>query len=1266
MLKWLSIVLAGLLLLMVLGAVALWSWAGTQHSLDWALRRAAAALPALQVEQATGSLRTGLRAARLVWQQEGLRAELTGVDIAWEPAALLRRTLRLTHARAESVQVQDRRPPSGEPPRPPAQLTLPLQVAVDELRVGRLQWDGATVVEASDLAARYVHDGARHRLDLNSLKVLGGSYRGRATLEARAPMALDATLEARLDAPVPGSGGQTVPLRLNATAQGPLTELQASALLEAQEAGRSGELPRASATARLTPWGAFPVPQAQVQLREIDAGALWPQAPATRLGGELRIAPAGAGRWALVADLRNGLPGPWDDGRLPLERLRTEAEWRSGGTALVRQLDATLGGGRLQGQGEWRQQGGWRAQAQLRGVNPAALYSELAPLPLGGTLQASSPGSGAAAPVAFEVDLQAQGDPARPASGPVRGALAEALQALELRRLQARGRWEDGLLSLPQLQLRTSDATLEGSDLELRPRAPAGGGRLGLTAPGLRAQAEGRIAETRGQGSAQVVVADAGRALDWVSRLPRVPDAVGEWIAQGRAELQLAWDGGWQDPQLRARLSVPTLQLAKTETAPGAGAGTPPDADTAWRLSGVQLQLDGRLRDAQLQARGQAQSGTRRLELELAGRGGRAGTAAAPVWQGEVGTLAATLRDSALSPGPWTLALQRPLSLRWSGGRLESSAGQALLTAPVRRGPAQAVLAWEPVRWGGGELHTAGRLTGLPLAWAELLGGARAAGAALAGDLVFDAQWEARLGPAVQLRAAVTRSRGDLAVRTETAGGAPARVPAGVREAALTLESNGETVTLALRWDSERAGRAAGQLQTRLSRDPRTGWAWPADAPLSGVLRAQLPRVDVWSLLAPPGWRLRGSLEADLTVEGTRADPRLEGTLAADDLGLRSVVDGLELQGGRLRARLDGRRLLIDEFLLQGAGAPGTGGTLRASGEGAWVEGQPQLRVQAQLDRLRASTRSDRQLTLSGQAAARVDAAGTELTGSLRVDQALIVLPEETAPRLGEDVVVRNAPGLAHLRPARDPDRPDEPPQGVVRPVRLKVAIALGDDFRLRGRGISTRLAGELVLSGESLAQPRLVGVIRTIGGEYNAYGQRLDIERGVLRFTGPLDNPSLDVLAVRPRLVQRVGVQVTGTAQAPFVRLYSEPELSEAEKLSWLVLGRASASGGAEAALLQQAAVALLASRTGSGGGRGIAGRLGLDELSVRRDGEDGAAVRLGRRFAQNFYAAYERSLSGALGTLYVFYDLSRRLTVRAEAGDRTAIDLIYSFSFD
>ena len=126
----------------------------------------------------------------------------------------------------------------------------------------------------------------------------------------------------------------------------------------------------------------------------------------------------------------------------------------------------------------------------------------------------------------------------------------------------------------------------------------------------------------------------------------------------------------------------------------------------------------------------------------------------------------------------------------------------------------------------------------------------------------------------------------------------------------------------------------------------------------------------------------------------------------------------------------------------------------------------------------------------------------------------------------------------------------------------------LGNDFAVQGRGITTRLEGKLDIRSTALnAPPRVTGEVRTVKGRYRAYGQELDVETGLARFNGPVDNPSLDILAIRPNITQRAGVQITGTAQSPRVRLYSDPPLSDAETLSWVVLGRSSATSGAESA---------------------------------------------------------------------------------------------------
>ena len=75
---------------------------------------------------------------------------------------------------------------------------------------------------------------------------------------------------------------------------------------------------------------------------------------------------------------------------------------------------------------------------------------------------------------------------------------------------------------------------------------------------------------------------------------------------------------------------------------------------------------------------------------------------------------------------------------------------------------------------------------------------------------------------------------------------------------------------------------------------------------------------------------------------------------------------------------------------------------------------QPVLQLEAQSEQLRVSVRADRRLTVSGKVLAQLQGQGLQLRGSLRADQASFVLPDETTPRLGDDVVVRGrGPGPA-------------------------------------------------------------------------------------------------------------------------------------------------------------------------------------------------------------------------------------------------------------
>jgi len=1314
----------GLVTLVVGAAGALWWWAGTDGSLATALRWAGQSQP-LAFERATGSLRAGGQIDQLQWQQGGLMVKARDVSLAWQPWSLLQGTLKLDRLAVARVQVTDERPPSPTPAAVPTAVGLPLRVGLDDFTVGQLQWAGRTTFTASDIAGRYAYTGLQHQLDLKHAQVASGRYSGRAVLRSAGPLTLDATVSGALEVSVPNNP-LPVPLAFQATAGGPLAELQVKAELQVTAAPQAGttqpaQQTHASATARVTPWAAQPLPQADATFRGLNLAALWPGAPHTLLTGSASVRPlestpaVASPGWGMQLQLANALPGPWDQQRLPLDKLDTQGEWRDG-AAMVRRFRAQLGGGELLASGEWLQTPeagksasaeaavptqGWKLNATLKHINPAQLHTQLAPLPLDGQAEASGQG----ATVRFDASVQSAPGAGKSGNRPAprtHSGKNNFLEELRLRDAKVTGSWNPqqagGTLALAALRVRTDDAELNGQ-LEVQPAAKGGKGKLALTAPGLDARLDGELRQTSGAGELNVKGRDAARALRWLQKFPGMPPTVLNASASGSAEVQARWQGGWLDPALQARLDVPVLDwvpatpqavtLAKVPlTKPVADPKVVPNP-ARLKLRALQATLSGRLSQAQFAAQGRVEIDQRRYALQLTADGGRLkspGAANLPLsqssWQALVKQLSLSVEDPALGVGPWQLTTRGPVPLKWTpagaGGAFDSGAGEAVLTAPPKNAStaasSQATLSWQPVRWRAGELITAGKINGLPIAWAELLAGPQMAGAGLGGSLVLDGQWDAVLGNTLQLKASLARSSGDITVQAEGVQGNPARVAAGVKQARISLETAGDALSLALVWDSERAGTADGQLRTRLVRAPAGegvgGWLWPVDAPLDGRLRAQLPRIGVWSLLAPPGWRLRGSLGADVTISGTRAAPNLTGDLQANDLALRSVVDGIEFGNGRLRARLDGTRMRINEFALQGAGEKGTGGSLTAQGEAGWIDGKPQVQLDAKLQQLRASIRTDRQVTISGDVQASLKGEQTELIGKLVIDQARIILPDEGTPQLGEDVVVRTASGAAagQKAPAQTSAQTADKAS---RPLKLAVQIDLGRDFRVQGKGIDTRIRGTLALTGNSLSEPRLLGTVSTFGGQYRAYGQRLDVEQGVLRFNGAIDNPALDILAIRPNLTQRVGVQITGTALLPSVRLYAQPELPDAEKLSWLVVGRASASGGAEAALLQQAALALLGSKSGGMSG-GLAASLGLDELSFRGGSSNaggstsGGAVTLGKRFSRNFYAAYERSISGALGTLFVFYDLSQRFTLRAQAGQQSAVDLIFTVPYD
>jgi translocation and assembly module TamB len=498
------------------------------------------------------------------------------------------------------------------------------------------------------------------------------------------------------------------------------------------------------------------------------------------------------------------------------------------------------------------------------------------------------------------------------------------------------------------------------------------------------------------------------------------------------------------------------------------------------------------------------------------------------------------------------------------------------------------------------------------------------------------------------------RGSGDLHL-TDELGGVQAL---GISDLRLALSAHDGLWQLAQGLAGTSIGTLAGaQLVTT---PPTQRWPQPRDA-LQGVLQARVSNLGVWGVWVPPGWRLSGSLDTQGLIGGTLGAPQLRGRLDGRQLGLRNTLQGVNLSDGELAVVLEGDTTRIERAVFKGGD-----GQIRITG-GMTLGEQPTLQIDLDADRFKVLGRIDRRLVASGRSSLRMNRDQLWLDGRLRVDEGLFDISRGDAPQLDGDVVVHRQPERndpANAGPATVLARG---PAVVARPVRqtqVNLLVDLGDRLRLRGRGVDTGLRGTLQLAMPG-GQPTVTGTVRTHEGRYAAYGQKLEISRGEFSFNGPLDNPRVDVLAVRPNLDVTVGVAVTGAGNNPRVRLYSEPEMSDYDKLSWLMLGRSpDGLGNADTALLQRAALALLAGDQRTPAGE-LLDALGLADFSVRQSTGDSreTIVSLGKQLSRRWYVGYERSVNATLGTWQLVYRVAQRFTLRAQSGNENAVDLIWTW---
>jgi translocation and assembly module TamB len=1301
-LLWLLAIVVALALVVVLGIAWLFR---TEQGARFALQQAArAAGDGIHYEGVEGTLAGVMRVKVIEVSRDDMYARVEDVVLEASPLKPLRGLIHVQQLGARSVEL--RTVDTGAAAKVPASFAPPYQVRLDAGRVGELRIGDLTPEAAAEkdmTRKRALMQASRGGdLVLRDIFLKGGGDRrewrigearvetqyGKASLAGR--LGSTAPFEIDLEAGASGVAAER-PYQATVIAKGTLKSIEAS--LEGEVSGQ-----HATGSAVIEPFGAFPIRALELRARDVDLSK-HAEGPATRLSVEVKL--AGEDKtFSGPVRIDNADPGPWDRGKLPFTALAARI------VATTERLDvsaldlALVGGGSARGRATLTKSGVEAALA-VADVDLAALHGALQKTRMSGRVSASGDRDVQRFDVAlkdprFEIEgragianerLDVQAVRVSTGGGAVSGKGGMALAGAKAFRFEGRAEHFD-----PSAFVKTTKGDLNFTFVATGALEPQPSGELRAeiapsTYAGLPASGRILVAGDRERiANADVDVALGEARLKAKGRFGRAGDALdvslkapnlsllakpfGVALA-GSVEGEGRLTGTFRSPAGRVALTGTNLALpsnvyvreARLRAEAGAERDSPIDATL--QAKGIALgdekpptpfaeTADVSLKGTRAAHRLEAEAVmTREATLKVALQGGLDPKAREPSWDGRIESLSLTGRGA--------FALAAPTMLQASASRVE--VGDARLLGEW--GEAR----FQVTRWTPRTLELRGESPGIQI---QNLARSLRLGAMPRSTLVVAADWDIRSAETFNGTLNLKRVSGDLRV------GEP-RLPLGLQTLELRAEAVRGRAQATLDIAGERVGRIKGEGSALLVRG-KTGWELAPDAPMSAHLVAEHTNLEALAPWLGEDARLGGRLNADVRVSGTSADPRIAGEARAVDLRLREPQSGFEMEQGQVVARMDGKSVTIERFSAATPWRPTesarkhfTGLEIPAAGsltaEGTIDLGARTGNLRIKADRAVITQSPSRFLALSGEARLAAEGKGMVANGDFKADAGWIGALETAPPTVSEDVVVVRA-----TQPAAEPKRGDE--------LRIEARFSLGEHLYFQGRGLDTRLAGEVQVSGPATAL-RAIGTIRTVGGSYKGYGQKLAIERGVLRFAGPIDNPQLSVLAVRKGLAVEPGVEVLGTVMRPRVRLVSTPDVPEPEKLSWLVLGRGPSDlAPGDASVLLAAATSMLG---GNNPGSDIGERFGLDEVKIGRSdtnsilgvlpqstvaGKTGSAsaaevVSVGKKLTRDIHLTYEQGLADAEGALKVTWQISRHFQVLVRAGFLPGLDAVYKWTF-
>ena len=1218
--------IAGLAVVAVLAIGVLTGWAilGTQAGSRWALAR----VPGLSVENFQGRLGGQWRADHLLWEQGSSRVELQAPTFAWSPACLLRMTLCIDRLEVEQVSLQF--PPSGDEGSGPIQLPdlkLPIALQLGEVRVGRLLFNGSEELKGLQLAAHWTVAGmqidAVHLqrddlvLDLSGLLQPSGDWPLTASGNLSLPYA-------------PGGAPWTVALKVDG-------DLLKTLKLDADSSGYlpaklSGELqPLAEnlpAQLHITADGFKPsadLPDT-LQLNQLDLTAKGDLSRGYQLQGKA-VLPAEKGPVDLLLQGQVDAKGAQiagleiNAGDKQNLKLSANLDWQQGFSADAKIAWLDFPWHRLYPLID-------EPQVRLRTFNGEVAYKDGNYL---GNLTADL--DGPAGP--FSVVTPFSGDLTQVFLPELKLSAGQGKAEGHLNLQFADGIAWDTALDLSALNPAYWVAELPGTLAgPLRSKGEFKSEQLKLNAD---LDLKGRL---RGQTAVLAAKAD-GAGEQWT--LANLDLRLGDNRIQGSGSLQQRLAGQidiklarlaqlW--PQLRGQING-RLDVAGTLKAPQGKLG----------LKGQQLAFaDNRLQALSLDAR---LDSAQRAIIDLKGSGIQSGDT-------QVGTLTASAQGDIRQQkvqldlaGPLVklaLALDGTLDKGNWRGRLASGDVQAggqdwRLQSPAKiERLADGRLTFAAHCWVSGASSLCGedqRLMPEPKLRYHLK---QFPIDSLAAFLPKDFAWQGRLNADLQLDLPASGPKGVVSV---DASGGTLRV----KDKAQWLDFPYDTLKLETTLNPRRIdtqlnfhGGKLGELLLQAQINPL-----PKNKPITGQFSLMGLDLAVARPFVPMVEKLSGKLNGNGRISGGLLAPQVNGSV--------NLVGG-EVSGPELPISLEGlnvQALIAGESVqLNGGWRSGKAGQGSLKGQIDWGQA---LAVDLHLQ--------GAQLPVTVEPYAELEVA-PDLTISLKNDR-LAIAGKVQIPR--GDIIVRELPPST-VKVSDDTviigsqTEEGKPPMAMA----MDIDVVVGEDrLNFSGFGLTAKVQGQVHI-GDNLDTR---GELWLNDGRYRAYGQKLDVRRARLLFAGPLDQPYLDIEAIRKTDDVTAGIRLSGSAEQPTTQIFSEPAMSQEQALSYLVLGRPLSTTGEDNNMLAQAALGL--GLMGSAGVTSdIANKLGIRDFDLDTQGSgNNTAVVASGKITEKLSLRYGVGVFEPANTIALRYLLSKKVYLEVASGVASSLDIFYKRDF-